>query len=537
MLFEGLSKRAATAMSKLFTRREKDAGRDLQKSLDVPYVGRGHWYGTTAPSHARGVFLDWLFLESELLRRYADYEEMDDFPEGTFSLNVYAWDATVPNPEEGDRSIWVHSQDRKLEDELTGVLQRCRANDLSWQSVRELCKYGNLYAEVIVRDEKTGVIGLQYMPAPTVRRIEDSRRGLVGFLQDPNGAIGATTMGQFGSFQDLQKRDGVVALRPEEVIHWRLRLKFMNSLYGYSILEGARPAWKRLAMLEDATLLYKFERAHQRFAFSVDVGGVDKRRQIAELNKARDMLRRKKITNQNGMLDLRRDVLAGDEDFFLPSKDGRRLWDVDLLQSPDYSETDTFRMFRQKFATGVNIPPSRYGWEDMPDSRNMLSSVSIEFARAVMHVQKENASGWEEIFRRHLAVTRKEKAKDAGEFRAKMTVPSQILELARMEVLSARADIARSMKEDVGLKQVLIQVYNYSEDEAVDIMKAREKEMLATAAVEGKARKMEMGESRLWNGSRRFSTDELQSRIRRDAALAARVDRISGLLEDIRAVA
>jgi len=536
-LIEGISSKVTKAVSTLFARQDKAMGTDFQKGLNIPYIGRKYWYGGTVTPWGRHALLDYLFIDQDLLRRFADYEEMDEFPEGWFSLNIYADDATTANPDNG-KAIWAYSQDRQLENELNGVLRRCQADDNSWPLVRELCKYGNLFGEILVRDPKQGVIGINFMPPPSMRRIETPRDGLVGFVQDPNGIQGVNST----SYYDLKNRpnrayNNVVAFDPWEISHWRLRLKYFNAIYGYSALEGGRAAWKRLAMLEDAQLIYKFERAHQQFAFYVDIGSMDMRRGRAEVETVKNSIRRRKLTNDQGMLDMKRDVLSGDEDFFIPSKDGRKSTDIELLQSPDYSEVESLRHFRNKWATGVNIPPSRFGWEDTPDSRNMLSSTSIDFARANMRVQREFCTGWERVCNVHLAVTRGGRPVDRETWRVRMNVPSQILELARMEVLSARSDVARTMREDVGLKHVLMHVYDFSEDLAVDIMKARASEQIDQAKVDAaSSAAQQVGES-VWNGSRAISKDEMMTTIGRDAALVTRLGRISGLLEDVRRAA
>ena len=531
MLLEGVGKKVSKALSNWFEREHPDGPPgDLQKALNIPYMGGGHWYGGTGPSWGRIAFLDSLFIDQDLLKRFADYEEMDEFPEGTFTLNVYSDDATNQNPDT-DKAIWAHSTDKDTQGEVNGVLSRCRADDLAWEAVRELCKYGQIYCEIIAPDKKQGVAGAQFMPAPTVRRVESTRDGLLGFVQDPNGSSFINPSAYFDLASNPGRSlDDAVAFTPLEVVHWRLRMKYINSVYGYSILEPARPAWKRLALLEDGTLVYKFERAHQRFAFYVDVGKTNKRKMQAEVNRARDTLRRKKMTASDGTLDLKRDILSGDEDFFIGVQDGKRTTDIELLSAPDYSETDTLRHFRQKFATSVSVPPSRYGWEDRSDSRNMISSTSIEFARAVMRVQRAYVRGWTDVCNRHFAMTGKIPDQDTWAIR--MNVPSQIMELARMEIMSARAGVARDMQDYVGVKYILMHIFQFSEDLAVSVMKEKNQEQLNAAKVEGQARKMEMGES--FEGSRPYSEDELLGRIGKNPELVARLGRISGLLEDIR---
>jgi hypothetical protein len=65
-----------------------------------------------------------------------------------------------------------------------------------------------------------------------------------------------------------------------------------------------------------------------------------------------------------------------------------------------------------------------------------------------------------------------------------MNVPSQIMELARVEVMSAKADLAGRMNEQVSTRWILTHLYKFSEDEAAQVMKEREVETIRRGAVD-----------------------------------------------------
>jgi hypothetical protein len=79
---------------------------------------------------------------------------------------------------------------------------------------------------------------------------------------------------------------------------------------------------------------------------------------------------------------------------------------------------------------------------------------------------------------------------DRNEFQVKMSVPSAILELAKLEVMSATADLAERMRETVSTKWVLTSLYKFTEQEAVKLMKERDQESKARAKVEADAQKI-----------------------------------------------
>ena len=423
------------------------------------------------------------------------------------ALDIYADDATVPTADD-ETVIWGYSNDKDVKQEIDHVLAKVGAHDDIWAQVRTLCKYGDTYAEIVLgSDSKDGVIGLNFLPPPTVRRIEHPNVGLLGFMQNPTGlfpsdltsfwnfwsqyVVGGSSANMSRAYQayaqSFSKFSTAVMFEDWEVVHWRLRGKHLRSIYGYPVIEPARWPWRRLALMEDAAIFYKLERTPSRHAFYIDIGSDDARRGKKKLEDARRDLSRKRYVNKQGQLDTRFNILAPDEDFFIPVRDGKRMTDVELIQGADFSETDTLDYFRRKLVSSLKVPQSYMGSAE-GEARNMLSSEDIRFARTEMRVQHATRRGWHKVMRVHFAAQGRQVQPE--DFDVRMAVPSQILDLARSEVMSAKADLATRLQEIVGTKWVLVNVLGFSEDEAVEILDDKRSQAIAQAQTDAETERL-----------------------------------------------
>lgn len=436
------------------------------------------------------VVSDYLRLEHDLLSRFVDYEEMDDYPEISSAIDIYADDSTQTDMQL-NRSIWCTSPDKNIELMTNRLLHKTlRTDEEIWEISRTLCKYGNDYEELLVTDQ--GVRGLNFLPAPTVRRVEGPRGELFGFIQDFKGRTGYSpaelqqilamraAMQQGGTIRS----DKVTALEDWEVVHFRLRGKQRRSLYGYSVLESARWIWKRLMLLEDAALIYRLQRAPERYAFYVDVGDLPPREALAWVNKVRQQFKKKKYVNPTtGKLDLKHDPWAQDEDFFIPVRKGTESTRIEVVGSPSWQSMDDVEYFRDKLFAAMKVPKAYLG-QEAGVARAVLSNEDTRFARTVLRVQRELRNGYSKICRVHMAALDIDPAQ--VEYELHMTTPSSIFELAQLEVRNARADLASRMREHVSIHWVLSNIFGMNDNEIEIVIAQREEDIVKGMAAEGK---------------------------------------------------
>jgi hypothetical protein len=494
-LIEGFTNQVGSAVRGFFARSSENQSYEIQRG-GTPSVERAGLPYNLVSQYGYDSLAQHLQVDQDLQTRYSDYEEMDEYPELSTALDIYADDTTIPDMESG-KSIWVTSEQQSIAKELDNMLhsQVMVENDL-WGNARTIAKYGNCFGEALVSEQ--GVIGLNYLPPPTIRRVEGPRGELLGFIQDTRGEFNLN----LEDFYKLAKQRGTAAERARppgqltvfedwELIHWRLRGKHLRSVYGHSVIDPARWIWKRLALLEDALLIYKLERAPARYAFYIDVGDLDQERGLAFVNRVKNQFVKKKFVNPaTGKIDMRHNPLAHDEDFFVPTRQGKDSTRIEVLQGPDYAETDTVEYHRDKLVAALKVPKLYMGYGG-ESTRTALSSEDIRFARTVMRIQREMQQGYRQLCRIHLvAKGMSAEEVDANNYEVRMSAPSAIMELAKLEVMSATADLAQRLGEYMGTKFILTNLFKYTEEQAAKLMDERSQEMIDKAKIEGRSQQI-----------------------------------------------
>ena len=428
---------------------------------------------------------DHLLVENDLMTRYTDYEEMDDFPELHTALDIYADDATQEDSLR-NRSIWVSSDDERVKELGNDLLHKTlRVEEDMWGNSRTLAKYGNAYAEVLLAEGK-GVVGLAYMPPATVRRVEDYDGDLLGFVQDTSGQ--GVSVDDFKKFIDedgrLLKKPatdagvastyggrssanavGITPFEGWEVIHWRTRGRWMKSMYGHSVLDSARWVWRRLVLLEDAAMLYKLTRAPARYVYYIDTGDLNPKQAMSYVADIKRQHKKKKFVNAQGKLEFKVNPLAHDEDFWVPTRGGRESTRIDMLSGADWQSMEDLRYFRQKLLAAIKIPARYIGMSDgESEARASASSEDVRFARTIIRLQRELKAGYSKVVRIHLAAMGIDPS--SVEWEVNMASPSAIFELAQIETRNAQADLASRMEPFASRDWIMMNVFDFSADEA-----------------------------------------------------------------------
>lgn len=389
-------------------------------------------------------------------------------------------DATQPDVDTG-RTVWVHSSDEAVKHMIHTLLnRRLRIEDEIWSMVYTTVKTGNDYEEVLVTDN--GVVGLNSLPVPTVRRVEQSNGSLIGYVQDITGKFTQDASDLRGMLAGQSKVPDHVALFEEwQVLHTRLRGTARRCPYGMAVSDGARWIWKRLMLLEDSMLIYKLTRAPARFAFYIDVTDVPSDKVESFLRKTKQDLRKQKMVNpRTQRLDMRFNPMDSMEDFFIAVRENRELARVEVLQGPDYQSVEDVEYLQRKLHGVLKVPRSYLGQEDAIPPRSILSFEDVRAARVTMGVQREVKNTIRRLIQIDLAARGINPFQQ--EFQVMMTVPSGIYELSHNEIKNARADFATRVQPFVSMRYIQEKVLKLSEDEIEAIEKQREEDAKKQAA-------------------------------------------------------
>lgn len=380
-------------------------------------------------------------LSQDLQSRYVDYTEMQYYPEIGAALEIFSDEATRVDTLK-NRSIWVESENESLQEALNYTMHNIlRVESSIWDTVYTVCAMGDAYQELIVED-RIGVVKLIDHPAPLVR-VMASRDGVVyGYLRDDTMAFDGISTESFLKRMNGEytgPTDSLKIFEPWEIAHFKIQTGNVDQVYGRSIVDPARYAWKRLTMIEDAMVLFKLTRAPQRYVFYVDVGDIPPNEARATLEKVKHDFKKQKVFDSSGQLSSKATILSQTDDFFIAKRKGERTSEIDILAGLDGQSVDDAEYFRSKLISALKIPKAYLGYDETV-SRSNIGQQDIRLAKTVMRIQRVIKEGWRHILQIDLAA--KNVDPDKVNFEIKMAVPSGALEIAQIEVEKAKVDLA-----------------------------------------------------------------------------------------------
>lgn len=472
-----------------FTRRDEamrmvKAEQQPHNFASAPYTG-GNIYGSPYDQYKRA-----LAREQDLLTRMMEYEEMDTYSDIVTALDTYADEATQDDALRGLK-VWAEGNDETITGDVNHMLhEQVKIDSYLWSLTRYALKYGNNYERLFLHPNH-GIIGTEPLPAGLTRIVFDPYGIQIGYVVSPTPTMPVEPeqllklveqRRQFANinFYGYTRYLPIVAFEKWEVAHFKMPGSDRLDPYGESVLERVRNLWRRLALLEDAAIVHKLTRAPSRYAFYVDVGELSGLQALQYVQRVRDQMTRQKVVGADGKINTGYNALAPDENFYIPtSQDRGEAVRVETISGADYQAMDDIRYFQQKIGRGLSIP--NFGVENNASERPLANS-DVRFASLTVRIQSMIRAGVKEMGDIHLLATGRLPADHPYQIR--MAAPSAILELARIEVLSAKSDIMTRLQEHISVRWMLVQLFGFSDDEAITLMVNRQEELDWTIARE-----------------------------------------------------
>jgi hypothetical protein len=387
-----------------------------------------------------------IYTPTDRIQRMGEYEEMALYAEIGSGLDIYADDSTQPN--DANRRLVIESNNDDLREELETLFYKKLGMDYKiWEIVRTTCLYGDYFGELILQNDKKGVLGVKGLPPKTMFRVEKDGK-LQGFVQvSPNGEP--------------------IKFMPFELVHFKLVSTVSTfAPYGTSVLEWARKHWRQLKLMEDAMVVYRITRAPERRVFNIDVGNLPPAQAEAFIERQRQKFRKRAFVNQRtGQIDWKANTIAPDEDFWVPKRNGEGTTIDQLDGAENLGEIDDVKYFKDKIFAALKIPRV---WlqdtEGAEERRQNLSQQDIRFARTIERVQAQIIDGLRKIAIVHLMLRGYQK-KDLDDFQIKLTPPSKLVEQMMAEIIETQTRAADSLFNFGYPKiQVAKQIFGTSEE-------------------------------------------------------------------------
>jgi hypothetical protein len=441
--------------------------------------------------------------------RLMEYDRLENIPEIVRALDIFADEITTPDIE--GKVFDVVTESQKVKEEVEWLFNQNLEIDTEdlWAWTRNLCKNGDIFLEAIINADhpELGILKLNELPPETIYRIETVRGRLLEFQQSyagpdyqavlngiqqnnqtkdevgaayPNFSPVTTTGTAVNPMTTNKLASQIIRFMPEQIIHMRTGQKRRGFYpYGVSILYAARRIAQLLKLMEDAMLLNRVSRSPERRVFYIDIGTLPPHKGEMVLNRIKDKIKKRKMYNSaTGQIDERWSPFSIDEDFFLPVRPESNTRIETLPGAQNLSEIDDCKYFREKMMVALNLPKN-FLFQEAAETKTSLSLIDSKFAHSIYRIQKLISKGLRQIAMRHLAL-KGYSLDDFRDLKIVFTSPSDWMELTRAEVLSARFNLAASIK-GAGLYDdftILTEILKKTKEEALEIIGRLEQQTL-----------------------------------------------------------
>jgi hypothetical protein len=366
---------------------------------------------------------------------------MDNYPEVTAAFDIYADESTQKDTK--NRRWQVKSDSIAVIDEVNRLFKRIKLDKLYWDIVRNACKFGDCFTEIIldINKPEKGIRRIKILNPNYTLRIEDAMGYLEKFLQeipDRNSwEIGAESADNNRKYVDLDKN---------QIVHFRLHTSDPKYYpYGKSIAAGAVRIFRSLQLMEEAMIVYRIARAPERRIFYVDVGRLPAQKAESFIESIKEKYKKEKFVNGNN-LDGRYNPLAPDEDYFIPTHENGRGTKIETLPgAQNLGEVDDVKYFRDKLLATLKIPKDYIAeFDKSPERKANLAQLDVKFARTIIRIQDAVSVGFTAIAKRHL------KMKDYPQtlinaLEVCLPDPSDIFTKRKMEIDEQKARVVQAV--------------------------------------------------------------------------------------------
>lgn len=420
-------------------------------------------------------------LEMNRKKRYKEYEEMDEYPEIGAAFDIYADDSTQRGLR-GER--WtIKSKDELVVEEVESLFKTIQLDRFLWDIIRNTVKYGDCFTELILDTNKSqeGLKKIKILNPNFILRVENEYGYLKQFLQEiPN-----LETFNYGATAETSKPVKYIELDKNQIVHFRLHTSDpIFYPYGKSVAALCHRIFRSLKMMEDAMMIYRLSRAPERRIFYIDTGNLPTSKAEMFMERIKAKFKKEKYYNATkGTVDARHNPLSMDEDFFVPTKNGRGTKIDTLPGAQNLGEIEDVRYYRDKLLAALKIPKDYVVEKDKsPERKANLSQLDVKFARTILRVQTNVESGLENIAKRHLQL-RGFPASLIKDLRIHLPEPSDMSEKRKLDIDEQKTRVIQAV-QGLGLlskKQIYREYFDMTDEEVErmldEIDEERDKEM------------------------------------------------------------
>jgi len=340
-----------------------------------------------------GTFIDLEGTTKSEIEQITRYREASTQPELERAIDHIINEAIVT--EDNGHSVKVVCDElkqpdkikKKIIEEFEDILRMMNFGQIGHDIFRRWYVDGRFYYHVIIdeKNPKNGILELRYVDPRRIRKIreinreKDPKSGIdiiktvrEYFLYNERGLLGSqTNLGAKIAVDSISVvTSGLVDPRSGMVI---------------SYIQKALKSLNDLRRLEDSVVIYRLVRAPERRIHYVDVSNMTTIKSEEYIKKQMQLYRNKVVYDSDtGTIRDDRNILAMQEDYWVPRKDGKNA-EIDTLQGgQNLGEIEDVRYFKKRLYEALNVPISRLD----PEQQGFNFGVVTEITRDELHFHK-----------------------------------------------------------------------------------------------------------------------------------------------------
>lgn len=309
--------------------------------------------------------------------KYTDYELMDaEIPEISTALDVIADFVVYPDNVNKSKVFKVKSKNKENQKIIDEIETRTKFQTEFHSIVRDVCKYGDDFEEILFGEKTKRVVGFKSIPVETV------------IVKMENGIKNVSPMIQ----QINSDRKVVASLNDKECLHFSLktdRRRYGITGKGVSRIEKARLIYRQVRLMEEGLIISRLSRSNQNYAIIVDVGDLDGDDALDYLRKYQQkIIRRKYIDPATGQMSYKYNPLSQMEDIYVPTRQGSGGNVVALNKGEGTGKNiEDVNYFQNKMIYAVGVPKLLIGKEEDINSKSTSDMQFICFLRMIRMIQ------------------------------------------------------------------------------------------------------------------------------------------------------
>ena len=314
-------------------------------------------------------------------------------------------------------------QQEILQNEFKKYMGYFNLRDNGYNIVKRFLTEGELAWENVINPKypDMGIVGVKFLPAEYYETLIDAATSKpVGIVFDVESFSEETRQVYMNSFQGSASifnaiypttyrfrftKDTSVPLLYSQITYINSGEYSSDFLISYPLIEKAKQAYYKLALLEDAAVILRVTRAPERLLFNVSTGRLDQNRADEYVRRFADSLHSKKTAMANGqdIVSTYAPITQLKSYVFGKSSDSDGTTVESIGSSASYDEMADIEYFLRAFLKMFKVPFSRYKTpENTIEKNDSISYEEYSFSRMIMRFQRRFAEGFKRGFITHL---------------------------------------------------------------------------------------------------------------------------------------